>query len=101
MPVYRSHRIRLPDFMWQALTVLTAHVNETAISDPDERIGVSGLIETIVLASVKVSTLEAIAEASPDFQRAITAWVERQIERDPRAKAVFSLRHWTFTRRTN
>jgi len=72
-----------------------------AITDPEERIGVSGLIEVLLLTSIRIETLEAIAEASPDFHEAITAWVELQIERDQRAAALFSLPFWSFARRTN
>lgn len=101
MPVYRSQRVRLPDFMWQTLRIIAQHVNETAIPDPDDYIDVSGLIEMLMLTSIKVSTLRAIAEHSPDFQRAITAWLEWQVARDPHAEAIFSLPHWTFARKTS
>jgi len=101
MHVYRSKRVRLPEFMWQALGTIAEYANERAIPDPKERIDVSGLIQVILLAALRHETLEAIAEASPDFQEAITAWVELQIERDPRAEAIFSLPLWTFARRAN
>lgn len=99
--VYISRRVRLPEFLWQALAVLTEYSNEQAGIDPEEEISVSGLIEILVLTSIKTETLRAIAESSPEFQEAIAAWVGTQIERDPRAMTVFSLPVWSFARRAN
>jgi len=87
--------------MWQALTVLTEYVNETAITDPADHVDVSGLVQAILLTSIRVDVLRNLAEVSPEFQRAVTAWVDWQIDRDPRAAAVFSLPLWTFARRAN
>jgi len=88
--------------MWQALEHLTDYTNEKAIADPDDHISVSGLIETLVLASVKVQVLEILAASSPEFRKAIEAWVAWQIERDPATATVFSTGVWSFTTgRTN
>jgi hypothetical protein len=37
-----SRRVRLPEFMWQALEQLTGYTNEKAIANPDDYINVSG-----------------------------------------------------------
>jgi len=97
-----SRRIRLPEFMWLALEQLTDYTNEKAIANPDDNINVSGLIESIILASVKVQVLELMAAASPEFRKAIEAWAAWQIEHDPATAAVFSTGVWSFTtERTN
>lgn len=99
---HTSRSIRLPEFMWQALDLLTDYTNEKAIRNPDDYITVSGLIESIILASVKVSVLEIFAASSPDFRKAIEAWVAWQIENDPESAVVFSTGMWSFTtERTN
>jgi hypothetical protein len=87
--------------MWLALERLTAHANETAIANPAEHIGVSGLIEAVLFAAIKVQTLEAIADGSPEFHRAIAAWVASQIEGEPATAAVFSSSLWSFTKPAN
>jgi hypothetical protein len=92
-----ARRVRLPEFMWQALEHLTDYTNEKAITNPEEHINVSGMIETIILAGVKVQVLEILAASSPGFRKAIEAWVARQIESDPRTAAVFSTGAWSFT----
>jgi len=97
-----SRPVRLPEFMWQALELLTDYTNEKAIKNPDDYISVSGMIETLVLASVKVQVLEILAASSPEFRKAIEAWVAWQIERDPETAIVFSTGVWSFTTgRTN
>jgi type IV secretory pathway TrbF-like protein len=96
---HTSRRVRLPEFMWQALEQLTDYTNEKAITNPDDYINVSGMVESIILASVKVQVLELIAAASPEFHKAIEAWVAWQIENDPRTAAVFSTGAWSFTTR--
>jgi hypothetical protein len=98
---HRTHRIRLPEFMWQALDVLTRYTNETAMSDRDEPLDVSAMIEALVLFSIRVQTLQALAERWPEFQRAISEWVAMQIEREPEAAAIFSTALWNFAKRTN
>jgi hypothetical protein len=55
------------------------------------------MIEAIIFAAVKVETLENAAAASPEFRRAIEAWVAWQIENDPRTAAIFSTGLWSFT----
>jgi hypothetical protein len=57
------------------------------------------MIETIILAGVKVQVLEIFAASSPKFREAIEAWVAWQIERDPRTAAIFSTGGWSFTTR--
>src|SRR3954447_11075561 len=94
-----SRRVRLPEFMWQALEHLTDYTNEKAIANPDDYINVSGMIETLVLASVKVQVLEMLAASSPRFRNAIEAWVAWQVENDPRTAVVFSTGAWSFTTR--
>ena len=97
-----ARRVRLPEFMWLALEQLTDYTNEKAIANPDDYINVSGMIETLVLASVKVQVLEMMAASSPGFRKAIEAWVAWQIENDPRTAIVFSTGVWSFTTgRTN
>jgi type IV secretory pathway TrbF-like protein len=97
-----SRRVRLPEFMWQALEHLTDYTNEKAIANPDDYINVSGMIETLVLASVKVQVLEILAASSPEFRKAIEEWVAWQIEHDPETAIVFSTGVWSFTTgRTN
>jgi type IV secretory pathway TrbF-like protein len=97
-----SRRVRLPEFMWQALEHLTDYTNEKAIANPNDYVNVSGLIESIILASVKVQILEMLAATSPEFRTAIEAWVAWQIENDPRTAVVFSTGVWSFTMgRTN
>jgi type IV secretory pathway TrbF-like protein len=97
-----ARRIRLPEFMWLALDQLTDYTNEKAIANPDDYINVSGLIESIVLATVKVQVLELMAASSPEFRKAIEAWVAWQIENDPATAIVFSTGVWSFTtERTN
>ena len=99
---HTARRIRLPEFMWLALDQLTDYTNEKAIKNPDDYITVSGLIESIVLASVKVPILEMFAASSPEFRKAIEAWVAWQIENDPETAVVFSTGVWSFTTgRTN
>jgi len=92
-----SRRVWLPEFMWQALEHLTDYTNEKAIANPDDYINVSGLIETLILASVKVQVLEILAASSPEFRKAIEAWVAWQIENDPATAIVFSTGVWSFT----
>jgi hypothetical protein len=92
-----ARRIRLPEFMWQTLELFTEYTNEKAIANPDDYLNVSGMIEAIIFAAVKVQTLEIMAAASPEFRRAIEAWVACQIERDPRTAAIFSTGLWSFT----
>ena len=97
-----SRRIRLPEFMWQALDHLTDYTNEKAIVDPDGYIDVSGLIESLVLASVKVQILEILAASSPEFRKALDAWIAWNVEHDPETAVVFSTGVWAFTtERTN
>jgi type IV secretory pathway TrbF-like protein len=97
-----SRRVRLPEFMWQAFEHLTDYTNEKAIANPDDYISVSGMIETLVLASVKVQILEMLAASSPEFRKAIEEWVAWQIENDPTTAIVFSTGVWSFTTgRTN
>jgi len=97
-----SRRVRLPEFMWQALDLLTEYTNEKAIANPNDHINVSGLIETLILASVKVQVLEIMAASSPEFRKAIEAWVAWQVENDPETAVVFSTGVWSFTTgRTN
>ena len=96
---HTARRVRLPEFMWQALEHLTDYTNEKAIANPDDYINVSGMIETLVLASVKVQVLEILAASSPGFRKAIEAWVAWQVENDPRTAAVFSTGAWSFTTR--
>lgn len=97
-----SRRVRLPEFMWLALDQLTDYTNEKAIKNTDDYINVSGLIESIILASVKVHVLEMMAASSPEFRRAIEAWAAWQIENDPETAIVFSTGVWSFTTgRTN
>jgi hypothetical protein len=98
---HRIHRIRLPEFMWQALDVLTRYTNETAMSDRDEPLDVSTMIEALVLFSIRIETLQALAERWPEFQRAISEWVAMQIEREPEAAAIFNSALWNFAKRTN
>jgi len=92
-----ARRIRLPEFMWQALELFTDYTNEKAIANPDDYVNVSGMIEAIILAGLKVQVLEIAAAASPEFRRAIEAWVAWQIENDPRTAAIFSTGLWSFT----
>lgn len=96
---HTARRVRLPEFMWQALEHLTDYTNDKAITNPDERITVSAMIETIILAGVKVQVLEIIAASSPEFRKAIEAWVAWQIDNDPRTAAIFSTGAWSFTTR--
>lgn len=94
---HTTRRVRLPEFMWQALELFTEYTNEKAIANPDEYLNVSGMIEAIIFAAVKVQTLEIIAAASPEFRLAIEAWVAWQIQNDPRTAAIFSTGVWSFT----
>ena len=48
---HQARRVRLPEFMWQALEQLTDYTNEKAIANPDDYVNVSGLIESIILLS--------------------------------------------------
>jgi len=99
---HTARRVRLPEFMWLALEQLTDYTNEKAITNPNDHINVSGLIETLILASVKVRVLEIMAASSPEFRKAIEAWVAWQVENDPETAAVFSTGVWSFTvERTN
>jgi hypothetical protein len=60
----------------------------SAHRDPDD-INVCGMIEFVVLASVKVEILEMLAALSRSSRKAIEAWVAWQIEHDPTTATVF------------
>jgi hypothetical protein len=94
---HTARRVRLPEFMWKALEHLTDYTNEKAIENPDDYINVSGMIECIVIASVKIQILEIMASASPGFRNALDAWIAWQIENDPRTAVIFSTGAWSFT----
>lgn len=67
--VYRSRVVRLPDFMWQALDLLAGYANEQAVLSPEERINVSGLLQAVVLSSIKAEFLHASPTACPSSTR--------------------------------
>jgi len=87
--------------MWKALDLLTPYMNETAIGDPDNYLDVSGLIECVLIAAIRIQTLEAISNVWPEFHEAIAEWIAIQIEREPETAAIFNSALWSFANLPN